>query len=179
MRSIILENMSRPCGIAVLSNGNLVVTQTTENDSGIGIFEPRKGRNITAWWTYGPSDLEFFMPSHVYVDWQDRIWVPDDAVILAFNTDGQLLHTIPTPVDPMGLASYNGEILAAISDTEPDYPGEIVSCDIKEKTYRTILKWTDIDMNALGQICSVAVARKHLVVMGKRGLRIYEITQNA
>jgi len=186
IRSQTMSCITKPIGLSMMNNNEtIVVTQAIcTDDTKMGVFTTI-GECLTLWTTYGDDNKKLARPVHTFVDSLDRVWIPgvdgDQVSIIAFDVNGQVLHNISTPRWPLGLAEYDGEILVAVSHGGvpgyPDYPGEVIACNVDAGSYRTILHWSHTEQGGLGRIISLTVQDNKLAVLGTKGLKMYELTQ--
>lgn len=91
---------NRPTGVAFSSIGDIYVTDGYGN-ARVHRFTP-EGKLIHSWGEPGSGPGEFRLPHNVWVDRQDRIWVPDreNSRVQVFNTDGVFLFQWADVVRP-------------------------------------------------------------------------------
>jgi DNA-binding beta-propeller fold protein YncE len=91
---------NRPTGIALSSTGEIFVTDGYGN-ARVHRFSP-DGRLILSWGEPGTAAGQFRLPHNVWVDRQDRVWVPDreNSRIQIFDTSGKFLSQWTDVVRP-------------------------------------------------------------------------------
>ncbi|MFC2038919.1 peptidyl-alpha-hydroxyglycine alpha-amidating lyase family protein [Chloroflexota bacterium] len=82
---------NRPTGIDLSSNGEIYVCDGYGN-ARIHRFTP-EGELISSWGGPGTGQSEFRLPHNIWVDKQDRVWVPDreNSRIQIFDAEGKFL----------------------------------------------------------------------------------------
>ena len=117
---------SAPTGLAVMSNGNYVVTDT-ENRCTASVHGP-DGSLLTSFGSWGSGDAQFQKPSYVAVDRSsDDIFVSDagSRSVKVFDSSGNFLRSIPAATckttqlrHPMGVAIMRcGDVIVADRDS--------------------------------------------------------------
>ncbi len=82
---------NRPTGIAVSSTGDIFVSDGYGNAQ-VHKFSP-EGRYLLSWGGPGTRESEFMLPHNVWVDKQDRVWIPDreNSRVQIFDSNGKFL----------------------------------------------------------------------------------------
>ncbi len=94
---------NRPTGVAVTPAGEIYVSDGYGN-ARVHKFSP-EGRLLLSWGEPGFGPGQFRLPHAVWVDGQERVWVPDreNNRIQIFDSRGKLLDVWPEIVRPCGL----------------------------------------------------------------------------
>ena len=82
---------NRPTGIGVSSTGDIFISD------GYGNAQVHKfsadGKYLFSWGGPGTGESEFMLPHNVWIDREDRVWIPDreNSRVQIFNSDGKFL----------------------------------------------------------------------------------------
>ncbi len=158
-----------PHGVAVMSNGNIVLTDS--NNKKVGVFD-MNGTQLYSWDTYNNGASRFRCPWYVTVDRDNNIYVADflDMTIVKFNETGAMLSEWQTKSEPHGLTVCGDKVLVA----EHGPPHRVREYSVKGGPGRRLLKWHREE--GFERIMSVAIHHEQLVVIGQQGLRLYKLT---
>ncbi len=174
-----------PCGVAVMSNGNIVLTDDTKKK--LGVFE-MNGTQLYSWDTYyngtqsfswfaryiynGASPSRFIQPQYVTVDRDNNIYVADSIAekIVKFSEAGEILCEWKTEDCPFGLTLCGDKILVA----EWGSPNCVREYSVERIPGRPLIIWNA--KAGFGCIMSVAIHQSQLAVTGQYGLRTYTLT---
>jgi DNA-binding beta-propeller fold protein YncE len=113
-----IKNLGKPLGIAVDTNGYLLVGSNQNNL--VGVYDPTDGQQIN---TFGESDLE--MPTAITVGPNSNIYVVDSRsnTVYVYNANYQRIGSIGTPGDsaedvlfPTDVAIFSRDIGGTVID---------------------------------------------------------------
>ncbi len=173
-RRLILINIKHPFGVDVIGN-DIIVTHLLDGLRMISIHDVNTGIQLKTWEV--PSDFKRTYPDFVAVrnhNDNNIILISDKDAIDVYDKKGVLLDTLDTDSTTNGMVDLNGNILVAISSKHN--PGHILSHD-HFFNLREIISWKGSDWEDYGGILSLAVYDNCLVVLGGRGIRLYDILQ--
>lgn len=167
-KKVEVPGIEEPHGIAVMSNGSMVVTGYR---GPVGVFNT-DGKQLKLWKSYKNGSGLWNWPYFVVVDHDDNIIVSDMAghKIIKLDKSGQFLNEWRTEGWPLGMEVVGNVLLVA--QWEPD---RVVAYDLKVKDTRLVLSWSRAQY---GVIRSVSVEDECLAVLGQNGLRIYKLTEH-
>ena len=102
---------NRPTGVAVSSSREIYVSDGYGN-ARVHKFNP-DGALVSSWGEPGPAPGQFRLPHSIWVDRQDRIWVPDreNSRIQIFNEKGEFLTQWTDLIRPTDVFIDNGDIV--------------------------------------------------------------------
>ncbi len=179
IRTMGLSGIGSPWGVAVLSDGEIVVAgwHSTVGSPGVGIFRI-DGSQITRWGTWGRGDGQFHSPWYVAVNHLDHVLVSDrvNQCVQIFDRNGTFLvkfgnpETLPMPwglcTDPEGniiVACVGGSTPPHVSAWSPD--GHRLS---------RLLHWSAQEKESRGWLMSVSLHGSFLAVLGNNKLLMYK-----
>ncbi len=154
-----------PCGVAVMSNGNIVLTDNKKNK--VGVFD----MNGTQLYTCNNGASMFGCSIYITVDRDNNIYVPDwDAnKIVKLSETGKMLCEWNTRGKPRGLTVCGDKVLVA----ECGPPDCVREYSVEGEPGRCLLTWHE--QEGLRWIMSIAIHQDQLAVIGTEGLRLYEL----
>jgi len=102
---------NRPTGVAISSTGEIYVSDGYGN-ARIHKFS-QDGKLLLSWGEPGPAPGQFRLPHSIWVDNQDRVWVPDreNNRIQIFNDKGEFLAQWTDLIRPTDVFIDNNEIV--------------------------------------------------------------------
>ncbi len=163
-----------PSGIAVLSNGHLVVTDTKSKKVSILDMD---GKSTHTW-----NASRNVIPVYVTVDEQDHIYVADfvNSKIVKLSSTGKMLSKWNTTAQPSGLTVWNNKLLITegYTDCLRSVDTDRNKCILRQYSLHGIageelLRWDCT--KGFGHIRSVTVSNGCLAVLGSDGIRVYKL----
>ncbi len=167
-RKVQLTQLS-PYGVAVMSNGNIVLTDV--NKKKVGVFNIN-GTQLYLWDTYNNGARKFCTPWYVAVDRHNNIYVAEftGKKIVKLSETGEMLCEWQTKGDPFGLTVCGDKVLVAEHST----PNCVIEYSEKGGRGRKLLTWQI--QRGFSNIRSIAIHKDLLAVIGYQGLRLYKLT---
>ncbi len=168
--SVTLGCVPRPYGVGSLSNGDITVTQVTDNVPPSVSIHKATGEVVNVWTSYSVKTTEqkaFKKPYRLSVDKYDQIWVSDiaNATIAVFGLDGVFLDKIDI-VGSYGLCPYQpGKVIVACSDRKP----VCAIYSIRKGREDQLVSWE----GSRQKMTSVDVQGSYIAILGQHGLRVY------
>ncbi len=158
-----------PHGVAVMSNGNIVLTDTAK--SMVGVFDIN-GTQLYSWDTYNNGVSTFISPWYVTVDRNNNIYVADfdGDKIVKLRDPGEILCEWQTKGTPLGLTVCCDKVLVA----ECGSPNCVREYSVEGGSGRSLLTWKR--EGGFGTISSIAIHDDQLTVIGEKGLKMYKLT---
>ncbi len=158
-----------PRGVAVMSNGNIVLTDN--NKKKVGVFD-MNGTQLYSWDTYNNGASRFNLPWHVAMDRDNNIYVADyiGCKIVKLSKTGEMLCEWQTEGMPLCLIVCGDKVLVA----ECGSSDCVIEYSVNGGPGRRLLIW-DIQ-GGFSKIMSIAIHQDQLAVIGLEGLRLYKVT---
>ncbi len=167
-KKVQLKQLS-PWGVAVMSNGNIVLTECDKRM--VGVFD-MNGTQLYSWQTYNNGASRFDIPIYLTVDRDNNIYVAEFASkkIVKLSKTGEMLCEWQTEGDPGGLTVCGDKVLVA----EFGSHDSVIEYSVKGGPGRGLLSWHS--QRGFCKIRSIAIHQDQLAVIGPQGLRIYKLT---
>ena len=165
-----MTGLSDPHGIALMSDGNIVVTGSC---GPVGVFDTW-GTQFHLWYNYHDHAEEvhsFTFPWYPAVDCHNNI-VISDGNIIKLNKTGTFLYEWPAE-SPCGLVMVGDMMLAVHEDL-----GCVMAYNLEGGNATPLLTWDQTKEKEFGQIKSLSLQGDRLVVIGYHGLMMFRLTGN-
>ncbi len=175
-KTINLTRVGMPFGIALLKDGQFVITDFGKNQISI---HNRKGKCVRYWGKRGVADTHFSYPSYILVDKQDRIFVADtyNHYIKVFDSHGKFLTRL---CQVEWLTSPNGICQDQIGNTlvcssTVDVSKQTITVWALDGTMKTtLLERTPQYTRTSGQLVSVDMKEGVLAVLSNKTLELFK-----
>ncbi len=161
-----------PCNIAMMSNGNIALTDPTNRR--VGVFD-MDGAQVYSWAPYINGFDRLSEPSCIAVDINNNIYVGIShyyTEIVELNQKENSMHHWDTRACPCGVAVYGKQVLVAERRSVPDVEGVSVY-RVGGGEGRDLIPW---DTDYHGCIMVIVQHQEQLAVLGHKGLVVYSIT---
>ncbi len=168
MLTVKMSGISRPAGVCVMSDGNIVVSGAGQAEvSSVGVFDIH-GTQIHLWPMYDRVDVEY-----VAVDDEDNILVSGyhNNKIIKSNKTGRFLCEWSTRGNPGGLTVAGDIVLVAEDD-----PDCVMAYNLQGGDARQVLAWDEGQQSQFGMIRSLSIEDNEMTVVGINGLQMYKLT---
>ncbi len=176
MKKVKMLGISRPVGICVMSDGNIVVSGNRKvgmlyNTNLVGVFDIH-GTQLHLWDSYNNGAGRFVDVEYVAVDDGDNILVLNynSKKISKFDKTGGFLCEWSTRGNPRGLTVAGDIVLVAEWN-----PNCVMAYSLQGGDARQVLAWDRGQEDQFGRIKSLSTHNNDLTVVGEKGLRMYKL----
>ncbi len=174
-----IPNIERPSGIAVMSDGSLVIHDSGD-DAKICIYNLETLSLTVSSRTYivDGNEEHFHQLCGISVDVNDSILVADVDNILVFGKYGSFQkYNIASVLYIWKALQTSTGILAVESDTRIDnLPGNLILYNEQTNTTTNLLSWNKDDELKYGCMCSLVTSGDNYIILGTRGVSCYTLT---
>ncbi len=169
-RQVRMTGLTDPCGIAVMSDGNIVVTGKC---GPVGVFNT-EGSQMYLWYSYNNTGDKFDWPWYVATDSLDSILVSDKQKIIKMTKRGAFMYASITDGWRHGLSVVGTNLMVA--QESPN--GDVLAYDLQVGESRPVFTWgRGQEDHQFGEVMSLSTRGDQLVVVGMYGLRMYKLTE--
>ncbi len=177
MTRVKMSGISRPAGVCVMSDGNIVVSGCSKasgiyNPDSVGVFDIH-GTLLHMWHSYNNATDRFVDVGYVAVDDEDNILLShrQSKKIIKLDKTGMFLWEWSTHGEPWGLTVAGDIVLVAEDD-----PDCVMAYNLQGGDARQVLAWDRGQEDQFGSIMSLSTHNDDLSLVGERGLRMYKLT---